>query len=90
MSPINLVIGCCFYIIFIDDFSCFTWLYPMAYKSDVFKVFKKYKAFVENLFSWKIKQNQINNEGEFLSNEFKWFLSINDIYHQLTSPYSSP
>lgn len=71
MSPIISVGGCHFYIVFIDNFSHFTWLYPMTHKFDVFEIFKKYKALVEDLISCKIKQFQLDNGGKFLSNEFK-------------------
>lgn len=90
VSPITSASGYRFYVLFVDDFSRFTRLYPMANKFDVLHVFKQYKALVENYFSCKIKQFQTDNGGEYLSNEFKLFLSTNGISHHLTCPYSSP
>jgi hypothetical protein len=37
-----------FYVIFIDDFSRFCWLYPIKKKSDVFSCFVEFKCLVEN------------------------------------------
>ena len=72
-----------------DDFSRFTWLFPLHHKSDVFSVFIKFKALVENLYSCKIKQLQTDNGGEYLSNQFKNILQENGINHRLTCPYTS-
>ena len=39
--------GCRYYVLFIDDFSTHTWIYPMWNKSKVFKHFQKFKSKVE-------------------------------------------
>ena len=44
--------------LFIGDFSCFTWIYPMKQKSDVFPHFCNFQVLVENLFNCKIKMFQ--------------------------------
>jgi hypothetical protein len=44
-----------YYVIFIDDYSRFSWLYPLKTKADVFISFMKFKALMENLFSSTIK-----------------------------------
>lgn len=54
VSLVNSVRGCRYYVLFVNDFSRFTWLYPMRFKSNVFVIFQEYKALVENLFSSKI------------------------------------
>jgi hypothetical protein len=41
-SPILSNNGACFYVIFVDHFSKFTWIYPIACKSDVFSIFPKF------------------------------------------------
>lgn len=74
---------------FIDDYSCFTWMYPLPQKSDIFMCFIKFKGLVENIFSCKIKQFQTDNGGEYLSNNFKQFLKTHGILHRLTCPHSS-
>ncbi|XP_028082351.1 uncharacterized protein LOC114283672 isoform X2 [Camellia sinensis] len=37
-----------FYVLFVNDFSRFTWLFPLSCKSEVCSKFKEFKMFVEN------------------------------------------
>jgi hypothetical protein len=43
-----------YYVSFIDDFSKFTWIYLLKYKSEVFQKFHEFQALVERLFDHKI------------------------------------
>jgi hypothetical protein len=38
-----------FYVLFVDAFSRFTWVYPISSKSDVMPVFLKFQTMVERL-----------------------------------------
>lgn len=40
-----------YYVLFVDDFSRFTWLYPLNYKSEVYSKFLEFKAYAEKQFS---------------------------------------
>ncbi|KAH9725227.1 hypothetical protein KPL70_007794 [Citrus sinensis] len=50
-----------YYISFVDDYSRYTWVYPLKLKSDAFAIFKLFKLQVENQFSnkwvFRVKQN---------------------------------
>lgn len=37
-----------YFVTFIDDFSCFTWVYFLRSKAEVFAMFKKILNYVEN------------------------------------------
>lgn len=37
-----------YYVVFVDDYSRFIWVYPLYAKSDVYSKFLEFKAFVEN------------------------------------------
>lgn len=50
--------GCRYYIHFLDNYSCFTWIYPLRTKSEAFPVFNSFQALVERQFSTKIKMLQ--------------------------------
>lgn len=39
-----------YYAIFVDDFSCFTWLYPMKKKSDFYREFLNFQVMIEKQF----------------------------------------
>jgi hypothetical protein len=57
--------GYVYYVSFIDDYSCKTWIYLLKEKNEVFGKFKEFKALVENLTERKIKTLQSDNGGEF-------------------------
>jgi len=76
-------------VVFVDEFSWFSWLYPLFNKSDVLSCFIKFKLLVENLFDTKIKYLQSDNGGEYTSTAFKQFLNQNGIFHRLTCPHTS-
>ena len=46
-SPVQSVSGFKYYVVFIDDWSRFTWIYPLHHKSEVFENFSKFKLLVE-------------------------------------------
>jgi len=64
-SPILSTNGARFYVIFVDHFSKFIWLYPMACKYDGFTIFPKLQAYAERQFNHKIKSIQTDGGGEF-------------------------
>jgi transposase InsO family protein len=78
-----------YYVIFINDFSRYSWLYPLQDKSDVFISFKKFKALVENQFSSHIKNLQLDGSGEFTSFQFTSFLETHGIFHRISYPYTA-
>jgi hypothetical protein len=53
-SPVQSVSGFKYYVVFIDDWSRLTWIYPLHCKLEVFENFIKFKLLVENQFSTKI------------------------------------
>jgi hypothetical protein len=62
-SPIPSLSGYKYYIIFVDDFSRYTWIYPLHHKSDVYQTFVKYKLLVETQFNCKLRQLQSDGGG---------------------------
>ena len=65
-GPLNISIeGYRFYLLFVDDFSCFYWIYPMKHKSEVPFIFLKFQVFVEKQLSSKILALQTDWGREF-------------------------
>ena len=54
----------------IDDYSRRCWVYPINKKSDVFPLFKEYKARVELESGKRIKCLRIDNSREYTYSEF--------------------
>jgi hypothetical protein len=65
-----------FVLICDDDFSCFTWIYFLRQKTEVFQHLKDFKALVETQSGKKIKVLQTDNGGEYFHHE------IHNIFHE--------
>ena len=72
----------------VDDFTKYSWLYPLVYKSDVYSVFKTFVLKVQTLFDCKIQCLRSDSGGEFLSKNFQSFLNDQGITHQLSCPHT--
>ncbi|GJT46274.1 retrovirus-related pol polyprotein from transposon TNT 1-94 [Tanacetum coccineum] len=64
------------------------WVYPIKKKSDVFEVFKVYKARVELDSGKKIKCLRTDNRGEYTGDEFDTFCRQEGIKRQFTTAYT--
>src|SRR4051812_22532939 len=52
----------------------------------MFQKFKEWKAMVENQRGWKVKALRSDNGREYTSTEFKEYLALHRIKHQLSIP----
>lgn len=59
-SPQISVNGACFFILFVDDYTHFSWLYLLKSKDEAFSCFLNFKQLVETQFDKKIKSLQTN------------------------------
>ncbi|KAK3008579.1 hypothetical protein RJ639_014578 [Escallonia herrerae] len=71
--------GAHYFVTFIDDFSRKVWVYSMKHKSEVFDVFKQWKARVKNHTGKKLKYFRSNNGMEYKDDEFLQFCKDKDI-----------
>ena len=76
-----------YYVIFVDHFTKYVWLYPLKRKSQVYDVFVRFKSLVENHFQRKIITLYSENWGEYQA--LPNFLATNGVSH-LTSPPHTP
>ena len=56
-----------YYLIFVDHYTRYTWLYPLQTKSQVKDIFILFKPLVENRFDTKIKHLYSDKGGEYLA-----------------------
>lgn len=87
-APVTSVQGFRYYIIFIDNFSRFSWMYPLKKKSDVMAVFKTFQSLVENQFARKIQIFQSDGGGEFVNTQLLNHLANCGIRHYLSCPHT--
>ncbi|GJW01215.1 retrovirus-related pol polyprotein from transposon TNT 1-94 [Tanacetum coccineum] len=87
-APVLSLGGAKYFVSFIDDYSRRCWVYPIKKKSDVFEVFKVYKARVELDSGKKIKCLRTDNGGEYTGDEFDTFCRQEGIKRQFTTAYT--
>jgi len=73
---------------FIDDYSRRLWVYPIKRKSDVFPVFKEFKARVELETGKRIKCLRTGNGGEYVDGDFLAFCKQKGIIRQFYVPHT--
>ena len=73
-------------VIFIDDYSHFTWIYFFHSKDEVFSIFKIFHAHIQTQFSAQIKILRFDNRGEYMSHLFQDFLQHHGIISQRSCP----
>ncbi|KAG7533403.1 Reverse transcriptase RNA-dependent DNA polymerase [Arabidopsis thaliana x Arabidopsis arenosa] len=84
-SPIISTDNFKYYLVIVDHFTRYTWLYPLKQKSQVKEVFVAFKALVENRFQCKIRTLYSDNGGEFVA--LRSFLATHGISHLTTPPH---
>ncbi|XP_022013008.2 uncharacterized protein LOC110912566 isoform X6 [Helianthus annuus] len=86
-SPITSHEGYRYYVAFVDDFSRFTWLYPLHTKAMFSTILTTFITFVQTQFSRKIKVFQSDGGTEFVNNQVKKIFQDNGTFHRLSCPY---
>ncbi|KAJ0610987.1 putative RNA-directed DNA polymerase [Helianthus annuus] len=86
-APVPSFDGHNYFLLIVDHFTKFMWIFPIKQKSDVLDTFKRFIIMVERQFSTKIKAVQSDWGGEFrqLSSFFKQ-IGIN---HRISCPHTS-
>ena len=75
-----------YFVTFTDDYSRYGFFYLMHQKSITFDKFREYKAEAKKQLGVHIKQLRSYRGGEYLSGEFKFYLTQEGIVSQLSAP----
>nr|GEV03841.1 hypothetical protein [Tanacetum cinerariifolium] len=86
ITPIN-VGGSKYFLLLVDDFCRWSWVYMLTEKFEAFDAFKWYTKMVEQSSCYKIKTLRTNQGGEFTSKDFAKFCEKNGIARHLTAQY---
>lgn len=85
-SPIFSLENFKYYILFIDHFTRYTWLFPFKQKYDVKQTLINFKSLVENRFQARISTLFSDNGGEYIA--LCGFLATNGISHLTSLPHT--
>lgn len=82
--PVPSLTGARYVITFTDDYSRFTWVYFLKFKSEALDKFKLFKSQVENMLQQKLACLRSDRGGEYTSELFRSFCHTHGITRQLT------
>jgi transposase InsO family protein len=88
-SSITSINGTRYFVIFVDDFSRFTWFFPLTHESQVLSSFIHFKNTMENLLNTSLKIIRTDCGGEYTKGNFTSFCSNSGIVHQFSCPRTS-
>ncbi|XP_019100085.1 PREDICTED: uncharacterized protein LOC104779870 isoform X1 [Camelina sativa] len=88
-SPVSSISGVKYYLIFLDDFSHYVWVYPLKQKSDAFSRFLHFSAIVRTQFHHGISFLQCDNSGEFNNRHFRDHLASTGTGFRFSCPHTS-
>ena len=78
--------GAEYFLTFVDDYTHYTWVYVLKKKHEVFQKFVEWKTMVEKESEYQLKTLRTDNGGEYTSNEFKEYVKVEGLKHELTIP----
>jgi transposase InsO family protein len=81
-SPVPTVTGSRYFVIFIDDFSRYTWIYLMKNRSEVLTIYRDFAKMVQTQYSKAIKAFRSDNAREYRQTYFSTILKhYGTIFH---------
>ncbi|GJV67033.1 ribonuclease H-like domain-containing protein [Tanacetum coccineum] len=88
-SPILSLSYFKYYVLFLDHYSQFVWVYPLVNKSDVMSKFVLFRNYVRTQFKCEIKSFQCDHGGEFDNRHLHTFFAQNGIQLRFSCPQTS-
>ena len=64
-SPISNIGGSQYFVVFVDDYSRYSWIFHMKHRSELLQVYSNFAKMVETQFSKLIKIFRSNNALEY-------------------------
>jgi len=83
-SRVSTMGGARYYVIFVDDFLRFTWIYLLHSRSDFLQVYRDFYTMIRTQFSKNIPILRSNSGGEYKSRPFKELLVSQGTLPQLS------
>jgi transposase InsO family protein len=80
--------GSKYYLVIVDDYSSFTWVFFLQEKSQTQETQKRFLRQAQNEFGLRIKKIRSDNGMEFKNSQIEGFLEEEGIKHEFSSPYT--
>ncbi|TYK10332.1 Retrovirus-related Pol polyprotein from transposon TNT 1-94 [Cucumis melo var. makuwa] len=88
-APTSIVHGYRYYVLFIDDFSRFTWIYFLKHRSELSRTYIEFANMIRTQFSCPIKTLRTDNALEYKDSTLLSFLSQHGTLVQRSCPHTS-
>lgn len=88
-SPVQSISGIKYYVLFLDEYSHFLWVYPLRHKSETYTKFLHFSNYIQNHFHKTIKSLQCDNGGEYNNTRFHELFASRGISFRFSCPYTS-
>ena len=88
-APIPTKGGSCYFVIFVDDYSRYTWIYLLQCRSELTDVYQNFHKMVQTQFSRTIKTFHLDNAMEYKAKSFLTLLQQNGIVSHHSCSYTS-
>ncbi|CAH9120172.1 unnamed protein product [Cuscuta epithymum] len=79
---VTSTLGFRYFVIFVDDFSRYTWLFLMKERFELFHIFQTFCAEIQTQFGHSIKILRSDNAKEFFGASFNQFMTSRGMLHQ--------
>ena len=83
-SPVSSIGGSRYFVVFVDDYSRYSWIFHMKHRSELLEVYSNFAKMVETQFSKRIKIFRSDNALEYTQYAFQAILHSYGIVHHLT------
>ena len=88
-SSVSSIGGSRYFVVFVDDYSCYSWIFNMKHRFELLQVYSNFTKMVETQFSKRIKIFRFDNAFEYTQYAFQAILHSYGTIHQLTCPGNS-
>ena len=69
-SSVSSIGGSRYFVVFVDDYSCYNWIFHMKHRSKLLQVYSNFAKMVETQFSKRIKIFRSDNALEYTQYDF--------------------
>ena len=88
-SPVSSIGGSRYFVVFVDDYSRYSWIFHMKHHSELLQVYFNFAKMVETQFFKHIKIFRSDNALEYTQYAFQAVLHSYGTVHHLTCPGTS-